>query len=111
MLNTKDLNNKNIKKLILYITEIDKQTFLKSDLINNIQINKIEFIINNKEPTYKELFLKATEFNNEFVCILNSDIELIIKNESILKELNKSSCFFLTRHEVDNTRPLIDQMR
>ena len=42
------------------------------------------------------------------MCILNSDIELIIKNESILKELNKSSCFFLTRHEVDNTRPLID---
>ena len=103
----KNLSKIFINKIQLYITETDYKKFKKSNFKNNNNYGKINFIIKNYQPTYKELFTVASEFDNKIICICNSDIEFDIPNIEILTKLKDNMCYFLTRHESDNTHPLI----
>ena len=103
-----NLSNQNIHKIHLYITNSDYKKFIKTNFKENINYNKINFIIKNNQPTYKELITQATLYDNKNICICNSDIEINVSNTEIFNKLN-DSCYFLTRHESNNTRPLIDK--
>jgi len=103
----KNLEKVFIEKIHLYITQIDYKTFHEGALKNVKNYDKINFLIQNYQPTYKELFSVASEFDNKIICICNSDIEFNIPNIEILNKLKDNICYFLTRHESDNTHPLI----
>jgi len=104
----KNLSKKFIHKIHLYITENDYIRFKEGEFKNDSNYNKINILIRNYQPTYKELFRVASEFDNKIICICNSDIEFDIPNIAILNKLKDNMCYFLTRHESDNTHPLID---
>ena len=96
-----------ISKINLFITNSDYIKFIKTELyIKNS--NRINFIIKNSQPTYKELFIAASQFHDKIVCICNSDIELSITNMSVLNKLDDDTGFFISRHEHDNSKPLIE---
>tara|TARA_B100001059_G_C17838451_1_gene590056 strand:- start:6355 stop:7065 length:711 start_codon:yes stop_codon:yes gene_type:complete len=103
----KNLSKVFIEKIHLYITENDYKTFHESSLKNIKNYDKIDFIIKNYQPKYKELFEVASEYNDKIIAICNSDIEFSISNLDILNKLDENTCFFLTRHEYDMTHPLI----
>lgn len=105
---TQNLNKSFINKINLYITENDYEKFIKSVFKDNMNYNKIKFIIKNHQPAYKELIELASSFDNKIICICNSDIEFDIKNINILDKLKENTCFFITRHEYDNSKLLID---
>jgi len=102
----KNLSKQFIHKIHLYITETDYKKFINSDFKNDKNYDKIDFIIKNYQPKYKELFEVACEYNDKIIAICNSDIEFSISNLDILNKLD-DSCYFLTRHEYDMTHPLI----
>jgi hypothetical protein len=102
-----NLNNTLINKIHLYITEIDYNRFIISDFKDNINYYKIVFIVKNYQPKYKELFTFSSTFDNKIICICNSDIEFDIANSEIFNKVD-NNIFFLTRHECDNSKPLID---
>ena len=103
----KNLSKVFIEKIHLYITENDYKTFHESSLKNIKNYDKIDFIIKNYQPKYKELFEVASEYNDKIIAICNSDIEFSISNLDILNKLDENTCFFLTRHEYYMTHPLI----
>lgn len=99
-----------IKKLNIFISQED---FLKFNEIfkNNLYFNKVNSIIFNRQPTYKDLFLYSINIKNKIICICNSDIEFKINEEDLYlldKLKNKKNIFFITRHENENNKPLID---
>jgi hypothetical protein len=103
-----NLSKNFINKINLYITENDYEKFKKNNFEKNKNYDKINFILKNYQPTYKEFFMVASEFDNKIICICNSDIEFDINNIAILNKLNGNKCYFLTRHESNNTKPLIE---
>ena len=102
-----NLSKSFISKINLFITNSDYIKFIKTELYikNN---NRINFIIKNSQPTYKDIFLTARQFRDKIICVCNSDIELSINNMSILHKLDDDTSFFITRHEHDNSKPLIE---
>lgn len=102
-----NLSKSFISKINLFITNSDYIKFIKTELYikNN---NRINFIIKNSQPTYKDIFLIARQFHDKIVCVCNSDIELSINDMSILNKLDDDTSFFITRHEHDNSKPLIE---
>ena len=97
-----------IEKINLIITEEDNKKFVKENFIDNNYLNKLNIIIYNYKPTYKYLIEIIKNIKDKIVCICNSDIEFFLINNEILNKLNDLNCFFLTRHEDHNNKPLID---
>lgn len=100
-----------INKIHLYISSKDYEKFLNSSYVNHPNYNKIVFKILEVQPTYKELFLYCSSFEQTIFCICNSDIEFFINEENykLLNNLNNNKlAYFLTRYEHDNTCPLIN---
>ena len=100
-----------INKIHLFISKKDYENFLNSSYVNHTNYNKIVFKIFEVQPTYKELFLYCSSFEQIIFCICNSDIEFFIKEENykLLNNLNNNKLsYFLTRYEHDNTSPLIN---
>ena len=100
-----------INKIHLYISSKDYENFLNSSYVNHTNYNKIVFKILEGQPTYKDLFLYCSSFEQTIFCICNSDIEFFIKEENykLLNNLNNNKLsYFLTRYEHDNTSPLIN---
>lgn len=106
---TNNLKKYFIKKIYLYINKKDNDIFINS-LIYKEYIHKIELIINENQPTYMDYFLKLITMDEKsIVCICNSDIELYCNNTNIFELLKiQRICYFLTRHELDMSKPLID---
>ena len=104
----KNLSKKFINKIHLYITENDYNKFKESEFVDNDNYDKINIIVKNYQPKYSELFKVASTFDNKIICICNSDIEFDIPNIEILNKLGDNMCYFITRHESNNTHPLID---
>tara|TARA_Y100000389_G_C17373568_1_gene470374 strand:+ start:192 stop:905 length:714 start_codon:yes stop_codon:yes gene_type:complete len=98
-----------IEKINLIITEKDLTIFQKEIFLDNNYTNKLNIIIYNNKPTYKYLIELIKNINNKIVCICNSDIEFFLSSNEIFKNLNDFNCFFLTRHEDHNNKPLIDK--
>ena len=107
-----NLKNLFINKIHLFIKEQDYDIFLKSEFASDVNFHKIVFILKEAQPTYSDLFNYSITLDFENCCICNSDIEIIIKdsiNTILFKKLENSKLiYFLTRHEQDGTRPLID---
>ena len=97
-----------IKKINLIITEEDNKKFQEENFLDINYTNKLNIIIYNNKPTYKYLIELIKNINNKIVCICNSDIEIFLINHKILNKLDDTNCFFLTRHEDHNNKPLID---
>ena len=104
----KNLSKEFIHKIHLFITDNDYKKFKKSDFINNNNYSKINILIRNYQPKYSELFEIASKYNDKIIAICNSDIEFSISKLNILNKLDENNCFFLTRHEHDMRRPLIN---
>lgn len=108
---TQNMNKSFINKIHLFITQNDLDLFLTSHFIKNTNFKKLMFIIHESQPTYKELYLYSSTLDNKICCICNSDIEFFIENNNLnlLEQLNKNKImFFLTRHEDNNSYPLIE---
>ena len=100
-----------INKIHLFISTKDYEKFLNSSYVNHPNYNKIVFKILESQPTYKELFLYCSSFEQTIFCICNSDIEFFIKEENyhLLNDLNNNKLsYFLTRHEYNGVCPLIN---
>jgi len=100
-----------INKIHLFISRKDYEKFLNSAYVNHANYNKIVFIFFESQPTYKDLFLYCSSFEQIIFCICNSDIEFVINEENykLLNNLNNNKLsYFLTRYEHDGTCPLIN---
>jgi hypothetical protein len=101
-----------INKVHLFITTKDYEKILKSDFVNHPKYNKITFKIFEVQPTYKDLFLYCSSFEQIIFCICNSDIEFVINEENykLFNNLNNDKLsYFLTRHEHDGSCYLINE--
>ena len=100
-----------INKVHLFISSKDYEKFLNFDYVNHPNYNKIIFKIFEVQPTYKDLFLYCSSFEQTIFCICNSDIEFFINEENykLIDYLNDGNLsYFLTRHEEDEKCPLIN---
>jgi hypothetical protein len=102
-----------VKEIHLFISFNDLKLFKEDmDYVDNINIGKVRFLISEIQPTYSMLFTYGSNLKDEICCICNTDIELQITERNtylFYKYLTGSkTIFFLTRHESDGTRPLID---
>jgi hypothetical protein len=100
-----------INKIHLFISTKDYEKFLNSSYVNHPNYNKIVFKILESQPTYKELFLYCSSFEQTIFCICNSDIEFFINEENykLIHNLNNDKLtYFLTRHEHDGSCYLIN---
>ena len=109
-----NLLNKKIDEIHLFITNEDHAR-LKEDFNLRVtlpNIEKIKLIINDKQPTYFDLFNYSVSLKDKYICICNSDIEVKLNADNyylLEKYLLSTNCiFFITRNEVDGTRGLID---
>ena len=109
---TSNLRNPLIKRLHTFITPNDYRTLANSNFRNEPNKAKIKFILKEGQPTYSELFHYATTIESAVCCICNSDIS-VEGEETVVEDLTKrlkssSLAYFLTRHEVDRSCPLIN---
>lgn len=101
-----NLNKDFIHKIHLFIDASDYNRFIVSFKDKNY--SKIHFVNYKGQPKYPDLFNYCSRLDNIICCICNSDIEFFIDNIKILQPLyNQKLIYFLTRHEYDNSCPLI----
>lgn len=108
-----NLKNPDIEKLHLFI-ENDNSLSILNDILESYPSfkNKVEKILFNKQPLYSDFFDYANnKLKDNIVMISNSDIYLEscdnIKLNKFVNEENHVFC--LTRHEHDDSKPLIDK--
>jgi len=94
-----------ISRINLCITENDYKKLKNSNTIKDYE--KVNIILKNDQPTYNYLIKLASTFDNKIICICNSDIEFEIGDIKIFDKLKDDMCYFLTRHESNDTCPLI----
>lgn len=108
---TQNLSKIFIDHIHLFITDNDYNIFIKSNYINNENFHKIIFAKFENQPTYPQLFTYCSKMQDKICCICNSDIEFNISNENLFlieKLRNNKLMYFLTRHEYNMKKPLID---
>jgi len=100
-----NLCNENIKKIHLYIDDVDALNYVQK--LNSDKIIIIEY--GKEKPLYSDLFGYAIHnLQNELCMITNSDIYLGDCDIDILKKIENNTVYALTRHEYDLTFPLIE---
>jgi hypothetical protein len=98
-----------VKKIHIFIEENDYNIFKTSHFSEHEKYGKINIVLWPSQPTYPELFKYSSKLENVICCVCNSDIEIFIENDMILNNLNNNKIiYFITRHEWDGTKPLID---
>ena len=105
----KNLGNDCINNIHLFIEDDDYNLLCKSEFIRNNNYHKIKLIKYKGQPTYTQMFTYGSKLENVICCICNSDIEVVIEDYSILKNVyNENIIYFITRHEHDGSQDLID---
>jgi hypothetical protein len=106
------INNNNciyISKIHLFLDNEDCSQYLNNLIKDH---NKIVIIRIGNQPLYSDLFEYSNTIPNEICMISNSDIWLKeIKKDNLINILQQNDNFVysITRHEHDNTSPLIDK--
>lgn len=104
-----NLNKNFINNIHLFIKKKDYDIFINSNFTGHANYNKIIPVLFEGQPTYPELFTYSCNLKNIICCICNSDIEFIIENINILQKVNNENIiYFITRHEYDDSSPLIN---
>jgi hypothetical protein len=99
-----NMGNPNIKKIHLFVDDIDS---LNTAINLNIQ-NKLHVINIGKQPLYSDLFeYTFTNLKNELCMISNSDIYLQQLDLDCINRLEKN-VFALSRYEHDFSCPIIN---
>jgi len=103
-----NINCPYIKKIHLLIENKDDIDFLKNTI--KITKNKIQLILWNKQPTYRDYLDMANGLIGEICMISNADIWLKQVDRELLEYLYKTPNigYALTRHESDGSTPMFD---
>lgn len=107
-----NLKNECIEQLHLFIEDEYSLNILNDILETNSHFkNKVTKILFNKQPLYSDFFEYSNEnLKDKIVMITNSDIYLECSDNDKLNNFvkNQKNIFCLTRHEYDDSKPLID---
>lgn len=107
-----NLKNESIEKLHLFIEDEYSLNILNDILETNSHFkNKVTTVLFNKQPLYSDFFEYSNEkLKDKIVMITNSDIYLESSDNDKLNNFvkNEKNIFCLTRHEYDDSKPLID---
>ncbi len=94
-----------IKKIHLFIDGKDIDYFKSI----NFQSDKIVIVSFNGQPKYIDFFKYSSKLDNELCMISNTDIYVKHVEDGILDILDDNLIYTLTRHEFNNTKPLINK--
>lgn len=99
------------EKIHLFIEDNYSENILDTILNTYNCIDKVNKIIFNKQPTYKDFFLYGNEnLKEKIIMISNSDIYLNKINNSLIEYIkDQNTVFCLTRYENEIDKPLIDK--
>jgi len=97
-----------IKKIYLFMESNEDIEYVKSKIDG--PGNKIQLILWNKQPTYRDYLNLANNLRAELCMISNADIWLKACDNSLLDIINKRPriAYSLTRHEHNGKTPMID---
>ena len=104
-----NIHNHLISKIHLFINSNDYLKFNNFIQNLNIDIKKIIFIKQELQPTYKDFIVYSSGLKNKIVCVCNNDIEFKSIDIYVLNKLKHNKIgYFISRHEHNNHKPLID---
>ncbi len=109
----RNANNPALSELHLFVTRRDlDRVGGDSDLRSRVNLGKVRFIIYDNQPTYQVFLRYIASLSDVICCICNSDIEVIATKDALgvfgALIANRRSALFITRHECDGSKALID---